>query len=102
MPIQFRILRLETSMNTPFVVVRDDAELVQDERVVRAARPRGLEVLAGERDVREAEVLHADEEEGEMGALKVAQRGRVGRDRLVVLALVCIRVRERDPRWPEA
>lgn len=84
------------------VLQRDDAELVEDERVVPADLLGRLEVLLGELGVGEAKVLHADEEEREVRPGEVPLRRRVGRDGLVVLALVRERVRVREPRRAEA
>jgi hypothetical protein len=52
-------------------------------------------------DIREPEMLHSNEEKREMRSLKVAQGGRVGRDGLVMLSLVGVRVGEGDPRGSE-
>lgn len=80
----------------------DDAEFVDDERVLPANLLRRKQVLLGKRNVRKAKMLHADEQEREMRARQVALGGRVGRDGLVVLAFVGERVRVSEPGGTEA
>mgnify|MGYP006876448061 CR=1 FL=1 len=79
------------------IVERDDSELVEDERVVRADLLRAEKVLLRERDVGETEMLHPDEKERKVRAGQVSLRGRVGCDRLIVLAFVGERVSVGDP-----
>ena len=78
-------------------MVRDHAELVQQQRVRAAERVRGIEILARQRHVVQLQVLHAQKERGQVGALEEAGGGGVGRYRLVVLALGGKGVREADP-----
>lgn len=84
------------------VVQSNDAELVDDKRIVPADFLRGKQVLLGERDVGESEMLHPDEQEREVRAGQVALRRRISRNRLVVLAFVRERVGVREPGRAEA
>ena len=82
-------------------VVKDDAELVEEEGVRLAQLVGGVEVLLRERHVVELEVLHAQEELREVGALEEAGGRAVGGDGLVVLALGGEGVGEADPGGAE-
>lgn len=86
--------------DAPIRFVVADAELVGDEpvRVWTDACGR-IEVVGRERPVGQEEVLHADEQDRQVRALKVPLRGRIGGDGLVMLALERVRMRECDPRW---
>lgn len=79
------------------IVERDNSELVEDERVVRADLLCAEKVLLRERHVGETEVLHPDEEERKVRAGHVSLCGRVGCDSLIVLAFVSERVSVGDP-----
>ena len=82
-------------------VVEHDAQLVQEQRVGFAELVGGVEVFLGEGHVVELEVLHAEEELGEVGALEEAGGGAVGRDGLVVFAFCGEGVGEADPGGAE-
>ncbi|KAH4906399.1 hypothetical protein HBI80_078990 [Parastagonospora nodorum] len=70
-----------------FFIVVDDAEFVEQQGVGFAQVVGGFEVFAGEGEVVELQILHAEEELWEMRALEEAGGGGVGGDGLVVLAL---------------
>jgi hypothetical protein len=80
----------------------DYTQLVRRKGIIGADRFGRLEVLLGEVDIHEPEVLHANEEEGEVRALRVTERGRVGRYGLVMFAFQRVRVGERQPGGTEA
>ena len=82
-------------------MVEDDAQLVQEQRVGAAERVGRVQVFVREGHVVELEVLHAEEELGQVGALEEAGGGAVGGDGLVVLAFCGEGVGEADPGGAE-
>lgn len=82
-------------------VVEDGAHFVEEEGVRGAEGVGGVEVFAGEGHVVELEVLHAEEELGEVGALEEAGGGGVGGDGLVVFAFFGEGMGEADPGGAE-
>ena len=82
-------------------VVKDDAELVEKQRVCLAERVRGIKVLVREVHIVELQILHAEEEVWEMSTLEEARGGAVGRNCLVVLAFCGEGVGEADPSGAE-
>jgi len=83
------------------LVVEDDAELVEQQRVRLAQLVRRVEVLVRQRHVVQLQVLHPQEELRQVRALEEPRRRRVGRDGLVVLAFGGEGVREADPGGAE-
>lgn len=93
---------LKNAQDSLLVVQSDDAELVDNERILPADLLRRKQVLFRKRDIRKPEMLHPDEQEREVRARQVALGSRVGCDGLVVLAFVGERVGVGEPGWAEA
>lgn len=73
------------------------AHFVGQERVVLAHVPRCGQILPTQHHVGKLEMLHADEEHGQVGALEVSLRRRVGCDGLIMFSFEGVGVGESDP-----